>query len=61
MKVYIKEINCCEDCPNYKASPDDETFEFEYFCCGVVPIRKVKCNKFPYWCPLKEIKDEVVC
>jgi len=59
MKIYTKNIECCEDCPAFI----DRGNAVNPYACGRVLVYgglprviTIKSKAFPKWCPLKDAK-----
>ncbi|OPZ26872.1 MAG: hypothetical protein BWZ00_01564 [Bacteroidetes bacterium ADurb.BinA174] len=59
MKIYTKNIECCEDCPEYIEIGNVKN---PYGCRrfrvygGLPRVITIKSKAFPKWCPLKDAK-----
>jgi len=61
-KVYTKEINCCNECPDNKVSSKKGTTDIIYLCLGKfkkddTPRRLMNYCTIPKWCPLLDKKE----
>lgn len=60
MKIYTKNIECCEDCPEYIPRPNgsaNKAYCGRVLVYGGLPrVITIKSKAFPKWCPLKDAK-----
>ena len=63
MRVYIKEVKNCIECPNFRENPID--LRYDKICTikrricieGKSPVWGIKTAPIPKWCPLKNKGD----